>query len=91
MKHSSTTLRAAAAAALVLAAGAAGAHTGHGHDGLSFMQGLRHALGEPDHLLMLAFGFGITSLAAPRVWAAGRRVLLALRARAQARRAAAIR
>jgi len=86
-----SSLRGAAAAALVLAAGAATAHTGHGHDGLSFMHGLRHALGEPDHLLMLAFGFGLTSLAAPRVWAAGRRALRLLRERLALRRAAASR
>jgi hydrogenase/urease accessory protein HupE len=86
-----SSLRVTTAAALVLAAGAATAHTGHGHDSLSLVQGLRHALGEPDHLLMLAFGFGFTTLAAPRVWAAGRRALQRLRQRRALRRAAAIR
>ena len=69
-------------ALLSLLAGTAAAHTGHGHDSLNFMQGLRHALGEPDHLLMLAFGFGFTSLAAPRVLRAVRRLWRALRSRA---------
>jgi hydrogenase/urease accessory protein HupE len=65
--HKHHPLRAAVAVALTVSAGLASAHTGHGHDGLSLMQGLRHALGEPDHLLMGAFGFGICSLLAPRV------------------------
>jgi hydrogenase/urease accessory protein HupE len=55
------------AAALTLSAGAAAAHTGHGHADLSVVEALRHALGAPDHLLLLAFGFGLTALVAPRV------------------------
>jgi hydrogenase/urease accessory protein HupE len=66
MKRSSSS-HAVAAAALWLAAGTAAAHTGHGHDGLSPMQGLLHALGEPDHLLMLGIGGVICTLAAPRM------------------------
>ena len=73
-------------ALLSLLAGTAAAHTGHGHDSLNFMQGLRHALGEPDHLLMLAFGFGFTTLAAPRVLRLLRRALRLLRVQAARRR-----
>ena len=65
MKRSSSS-HAATAVALWLAAGTAAAHTGHGHDGLTPMQGLLHALGEPDHLLMLGIGGVICTLAAPR-------------------------
>ena len=74
--------------ALSLAAGAASAHTGHGHDGLSLVEALRHAIGEPDHLLMLAFGIGFTSLAAPRVLRVLRRALQSWRARGPASPAA---
>ena len=68
------------AAALTLSAGVAAAHTGHGHADLSVIEALRHALGAPDHLLLLAFGFGLTTLAAPRVLAGLRRLLQAVRA-----------
>jgi len=78
--------RTAAAMGLLLLAGAAAAHTGHGHDGLAFMAGVRHALGAPDHLLMLAFGFGFSALAAPRVLRTLRRAWAALRARRPATR-----
>lgn len=67
-------------------AGTAAAHTGHGHESLTFLQGLRHAVGEPDHLLMLAFGFGFTTLAAPRVLRLLRRALRLLRVQAARRR-----
>ena len=76
-------------ALLSLLAGTAAAHTGHGHDSLNFMQGLRHALGEPDHLLMLAFGFGLASMAAQRVLRGLQRLRQAWQDRRQARQAAA--
>ncbi len=75
--------------ALALVAGTAAAHTGHGHDSLSVVEGLRHAVGEPDHLLMLAFGFGLASLAAPRVLRGLQRLRQAWQDRRQARQAAA--
>lgn len=50
----------------LLLAGSAAAHTGHGHEGMSTWQGLLHAASEPDHLLMLAAGAVVCTLAAPR-------------------------
>lgn len=72
------------------AAGGAAAHTGHGHAALSLAEGLRHAVGEPDHLLMLAFGFGVSTLAAAPALRGLKRLLRAWRThRAGARAAAA--
>jgi hydrogenase/urease accessory protein HupE len=75
----------AAALPAWLIASPALAHTGHGHDGLSWLQGLRHALGAPDHLLMLAFGFGLCSWAAPPVLRLARRVSIRVSRAARAR------
>lgn len=76
MSRSARTLIAALALA---AAGGAAAHTGHGHDSLSLVQALRHAVGEPDHLLMLAFGLGLTTAAAAPVLRGLRRLWLTWR------------
>jgi len=68
-------LTTALTAALTLTAGAAAAaHTGQGHGSLTLAEGLRHALVEPDHLLLLAFGFGGATLLAPRLLAALQRL-----------------
>lgn len=72
---------------LLTAAATAAAHTGHGHEGMGHWEGLLHAASEPDHLLMLAVGAMVCTVAAPRVLRAAARLRRRLLDRIAAQRA----
>ncbi len=73
-----------ATTALAVASSGTWAHTGHGHDDFGSLDGLLHAMSEPDHLAMLAAGVAFTAWLAPRVLRAIRRLLQLRRERRQA-------
>ncbi len=81
MTASRTAARGAAVSALALCMPLAQAHSGHGHGDYGTLDGVLHALTEPDHLAMLGAGLVLTAWLAPRVLRGLQRARAALRAR----------